>query len=55
MKAIVGAAIAGLGALGSILVGDASFGDVTDGQWVFVALTLLTAFSAIWATPNTTK
>jgi hypothetical protein len=53
LKAIVGAVIAGLSALATVLVGDAGFGDVTDGQWVAVVLAALVAFAGVWATPNT--
>ena len=51
-KAVVGALIAGLGALGTALVDDKSLGDVTDGQWVTVVLASLVALAGIWAVPN---
>lgn len=51
-KAFMGAAVAGLGSLAAVLVGDAGFGDVTDGQWVTVALAALVAFAAVWGIPN---
>ena len=51
-KALVGAAIAFLGAVSTALVDDKSFGEITDGQWVVAALAGLVALSAIWAVPN---
>lgn len=43
VKAIYAAVVAGLGALGALLVNDTGLDDVTAGQWVFVALTALVA------------
>jgi hypothetical protein len=40
-KAIYGGLVAGLGALATVMVDDASFGDVTDGQWVTIVLAVL--------------
>lgn len=51
-KAFMAAAIAGLGSLATVLVGDSSFSDVTDGQWVTVVLAALVAFGAVWGIPN---
>lgn len=51
-KAITGAVIAALGALGAVLVGDQGLGDVTSGQWVTIALAFLVALGGIWAIPN---
>jgi hypothetical protein len=51
-KALVGAVIAGLGALATALVDDKSFGDLSDGQWVVAAIAFLTALGVIWAVPN---
>lgn len=51
-KAILGALIAGLGALAAILVGGAGVNDVTDGQWVSIAVVTLTALGAVYGVPN---
>ena len=52
-KAVVGAFIAALTALGAVLVvGDVGFGEVTAGQWVTVAIAFLTTFAGVWAVPN---
>lgn len=57
LKGIYSAAIAALGMLSTILVGKASFGDVTSGQWVTILLFSLTAFGgtfglSAWAGPT---
>ena len=52
LKAVYGAIIAGLGALSTVLVGNSSFSDVTDAQWVTIALAALSALAVIWAVPN---
>lgn len=49
-KAAVGAAIAGLGALGTALTD----GHVTGVEWVAVAIATLTALAAVWRIPNHT-
>lgn len=41
-KAIYAGVVAALFALGVVLVGDMSFADVTDGQWVTIVLAGLT-------------
>lgn len=56
-KAVYAALSALLGSLATILVGNASFGDVTDGQWVTIAAFTLAAFGgafglAGWAGPR---
>jgi hypothetical protein len=51
-KAIYAGLVAGLTAVGGYLVNDTSFGDVTAGQWVFVALAALTAFGGVFAITN---
>lgn len=51
-KAFMAAALAGLGSLAAILVGDAGFGDVTAGQWVTVVLAALVAFAGVYGIPN---
>jgi hypothetical protein len=54
LKAIFGAVAAGLGALTTILAGTATFSQVTDAQWVTVAVTFIGTFWAIWGVPNAT-
>lgn len=53
LKAIFGGVSAGLGALSAILVGTStSFSQITDAQWVTVAIATLGAFAVIWGVPN---
>lgn len=49
MKAIVGALVAGLTALGTAMTDDA----VSTAEWVGVAVATLGALGVIYATPNT--
>lgn len=51
-KAVYAAAIAGLGSLGAVLVGNASFGDVTAGQWVAIVLAALIAGGGVYGIRN---
>lgn len=51
-KAILAALIAGLGALSASLVDNKSLGDVTDGQWVAVAVAFFVALGAVYGVPN---
>ena len=51
-KAFLAAVIAGLGSLATALVDDTSLGDVSDGQWLAVALATLVALGAVFAVPN---
>lgn len=51
-KAIYAFVIAGLGALATVLVDNASVGDLTDGQWVTVVLAALVAGGGVFAIPN---
>lgn len=51
-KAIVGGLVAGLAALGGMLVGDAAISDITAGQWVTVALAFLTGLGVVYGVPN---
>jgi hypothetical protein len=51
-KAVLAAVIAGLGALATALVDANSIGDVSDGQWVAVALAFLIALGGVAAVPN---
>lgn len=55
LKAFYGAAVAGLGSLGTVLVGDTSIGQVTSGQWVAIALSTLIAFGAVYGVTNSPK
>lgn len=47
-KALVGALVAGLTALGTA----AADGTLTGGEWVAAAVAALLALGAVWATPN---
>lgn len=51
-KAVFAALVAGLGALAAVLVGAVGFGDVTDGQWVTIALAALVAGGGVFGIPN---
>lgn len=53
-KAIYAFVVAGLGAIATVLVNDASVGDLTDGQWVTVALAALVAGGGVFGIPNRT-
>jgi hypothetical protein len=52
-KAVFAAAVAGLGSLAAILVGDVGLADVTAGQWVTVALAAMVAGGGVYQIPNT--
>lgn len=47
-KAVVGALVAGLGALQTALVDDR----VTGNEWVMIASTTLAALGLVWGVPN---
>ena len=51
-KAIYAGIVAGLAALGGLLVNDTSFPDITAGQWVFVALSVLVAGGGVYGLRN---
>jgi len=51
-KALYAALVAGLAALGGLLVNDTAIGDVTAGQWVFVASAVLVAFGGVYRLPS---
>jgi len=51
-KAILAAAIAALGSLATVLVGDTGFGDLTAGQWVTIALAVAVAFGGVYGVRN---
>lgn len=53
-KAIYATAVAALGSLVTVLVGDADFGDLTDGQWVSVVLVGLVAGGGVYGLSNKT-
>ena len=50
-KALVAAILAALTALGAYLVNDTGFGDITAGQWVFVAIAFVSTLAAVWGIP----
>jgi hypothetical protein len=47
-KAVIGAIIAALGALGTALIDQ----DVTPNEWIGVALAFFVALGGVWAVPN---
>lgn len=51
-KAIYAFVVAGLGAIATVLVDNASLGDLTDGQWVTVILAALVAGGGVFGIPN---
>lgn len=52
-KAIIGALVAALGALGAALTPDASgLVSVSEGEWVAIVTALLVGLLAVFATPN---
>lgn len=53
-KALYATAIAGLGSLAAVLVGDSDFGDVTSGQWVTIVLAALVAGGGVYGITNRT-
>lgn len=52
VKAIYAAVVAGLSALGGLLVNDTGLSDITAGQWVFVALAVLIAGGGVYGLRN---
>lgn len=48
LKALVAAAIAGLGVLATSL----DDGGLSAQEWIYAAIAFLTALGAVWATPN---
>ena len=52
LKAIYATLVAALGALVTVLVGDAGFSDLTDGQWVSVILVGLVAGGGVYGLKN---
>jgi hypothetical protein len=46
-EAVYAGVLTGLGSLAAIMVGDANFGDITEGQWLVVVVSALTAFGGI--------
>lgn len=51
-KAIYAFVVAGLGAIATVLVDNASLGDLTDGQWVTVVLAALVAGGGVFGISN---
>lgn len=52
LKAFYAAAVAFVGSLAAIMVGDVGFGDITDGQWVAAVLAGLVAFGGVYGISN---
>ena len=51
-KAVYAFIVAGLGAIATVLVDNASIGDLTDGQWVTALLAALVAGGGVFGIPN---
>ena len=51
-KALYAWAVAGLGSLAAVLVGDVGFTDVTAGQWVTVVLAALVSGGGVYGIRN---
>ena len=54
-KAAFGGVVSFLGSLTVVMVGDVSFGDVTDGQWLAAVLTGLIAAGGVYGIPYVKK
>lgn len=51
-KAIYATVVGFLSAIGVVLVGDASLGDVTDGQWLAAVLAAVVAGGGVYGITN---
>ena len=51
-KAIYGGLVAGLGALSTVLVGNTTLDEVTQGQWVIIAVATLTVGGGVGVIRN---
>ena len=51
-KAVFAGLLAALTALGAYLINSTSLGDITAGQWVYVAIAGLVALGAVYGIPN---
>ena len=54
-KAIYAFLVAGIGSLVTVMVNDAGFGDITDGQWLTAALVALIAGGGVFGLTNGPK
>jgi hypothetical protein len=52
VKAIYGALVAGVGALGTVMLGNVELGDLTQGQWVAITGTVLIAGGGVYGLTN---
>jgi hypothetical protein len=52
LKAVYATVVAFLGSLVTVMVGDAGFGDITDGQWVAAVLVGLVAGGGVFGLRN---
>lgn len=52
LKAFFSAGVAFLTGLSTVLVNDASLGDLTDGQWVAICLGTLVSFGGVYGITN---
>jgi hypothetical protein len=52
LRSIFAALVAFVGTTGAFLVNDTRLGDITDGQWFYVAGITLTAFGGVWGFVN---
>lgn len=55
LRAIYAGVIALLTGLSTALSSDSGFGDITDQQWVFIALGTVVAFGGVWGITNPKK
>ena len=51
-KAVFAFFVAGLGALGAVLVGDVGLSDISAGQWVAIATAALLALGGVYGISN---
>lgn len=51
-KACLAGLLAGLAALGGYLTNGTDLGQITSGQWVFVASAVLVAFASVYGVSN---
>ena len=54
-KAIYAFVVAGLSSIATVLINDASLGDLTDGQWVTAVLAAIVAGGGVYLIPNAPK
>lgn len=55
LKAVYASAVASLSGLVTVLVGNTGIGELTDGQWVTIALAAVVAFGGVYGITNAPK